>query len=399
MFLSFVYICLNALILAELPTSNMTRENSLLMELHRYYCGGEFLCINDSYPESNALWFPSTCCVPCSCLSKCEEHGNCFSSVRNNKTEENSRIGEKACNIQRSKQKFTTGDDKLQDGATLIETMKNETNKNVLLSSHVRTDCVRPQAFHGLNRVLYSSAYEMIDRCPKGFKDKVMLDKCHARMDNGNIIDIIPVTSTRTGLTYANRYCAECNGIYEDNISKFLDWQPTLVGFGQDLRHRSLLRTEFIIKHIKDGSTGMGTNIHFIPKKAANPVSCEIYDVASCNQTGLLDMHNDTLENACENGPGLSIVEEIDQRRMLFKNIACLHCNTNTGFTGNIYLCDFYKKSAYYTKYSISFNLRSSVNGDNEDSSNFVRYLDGSQLRLLKQGMCHPGYAEIQVYF
>ena len=74
--------------------------------------------------------------------------------------------------------------------------------------------------------------------------------------------------------------------------------------------------------------------------------------------TCLLDMYNETMKGACLNGPGLPIIQNVGGKRLLFKNIACLHCNMGADFTGNPNSCGYYE---YFNiqneiRYSISFN-------------------------------------------
>ena len=66
---------------------------------------------------------------------------------------------------------------------------------------------------------LDSEAYEMVATCPEWFKHVATIEKCHAglgkaepsdaEMYNKNLVDMIPVTSVLTGLTYANKYCSD----------------------------------------------------------------------------------------------------------------------------------------------------------------------------------------------
>ena len=97
----------------------------------------------------------------------------------------------------------------------LDETVGNRGSNN--LSS--TTNCIRPQALYKPNMFLDSQAYEMVTTCPEWFKGGKIIEKCHVGMDTDNILDIIPVTSTLTGMTYANIFCADCNGISADATS------------------------------------------------------------------------------------------------------------------------------------------------------------------------------------
>ena len=312
-------MCFGEIIQTELSQSNsniINQEISLLLELHKNYCGEDFLCKNySSYWKPSEERMPMPCCVPCSCLPTCEDQ-DCCPAFWKNKTVEDLRLGNTGAmqNEQRSNQSDIIDDDKLHEEDNPNEIIENKTSSSL---TNI-TSCVRPQALYGLNRVLYSDAYEMVNTCPEWFMDVATIEKCHSGMDNGNVIDIIPITSTLNGLTYANKYCSECNGIYANTTSKFYDWQPALVGFGKNLPHRSILHPEFIIQHIDVFKTGF-ENIHFIPERVASPVRCKTYDIAVCNQTGLLDIYNETMEKICLKGPGLPIMQKIGSKRVLFK--------------------------------------------------------------------------------
>ena len=114
---------------------------------------------------------------------------------------------------------------------------------------------------------LDSQASEMVTTCPEWFKDVKIIEKCHAGMENDNILDIIPVTSTLAGMTYANIFYADCNGISANATSKFHDWQPSLVGLVVYLPYRTFLLPELIVEEMNGHNAGR-ENIHFVPQKA-----------------------------------------------------------------------------------------------------------------------------------
>ena len=111
----------------------------------------------------------------------------------------------------------------------------------------------------------------------------------------------------------------------------------------------------------------------------------------------MLDMYNETMQSTCQTGPGLPIFQNVGAKRFLFKNIACLHCNMDKDFPGNLSPCGYYKSFGDGTKYGISFNLQSTVNNDQTKQFIPVRYLGESSLLLLEQGRCSHGYADLQV--
>ena len=395
-------MCLGTVFLTELSQADiinneMDLEMSVLLALHKDYCGEDFLCKNNSsYWEPPAQRMPVPCCVPCSCLATCREQMDCCPSFRKNVAVENQQHGDRTppTETERSSNQSDITDDVIaREEDAHVEQIEDGDLNNF----NSKTNCIRPQAFYKPNRFLDSEAYEMVTTCPGWFKDETVIEKCHAGMDNENVIDMIPITSILNGITYANKYCLDCNGEHTNATSKYHEWQPTLIGFGQYLLYRSFLSPEFIKQDIHSFISGF-ENIHFIPGKAASPVRCKTYDIAYCNQTGLLDTYNETMESACQNGPSLPVIQNIGPERFLIKNLACLHCNMDNGFTGTPNSCGYHERFIEIPhKFSLGFNLRSLVYDDEEESSIPVQYLGDSSLRLLKQGRCSPGYAELQV--
>ena len=313
-------MCLGPVGLAEILHSDITKnetlqEMSLLLELHTNFCGEDVLCKNDSsFWESREEMIPVPCCVPCSCLPTCGDQMYCCPTFWKNEVLYDKRHGVRGT----PNEQMTNHSDVTDDVIARAEDNKDETIENSVPNSlDPLTNCIRPQVLYELNRFLDSEAYEMVTTCPVWFKDVATIEKCHAGMDNENLLDMIPVTSTLTGMTYANKYCADCNGISANATSKFRDWQPSLVAFGMVLRYRSFLRPELIIKEMKTIFQG-SDNIHFIPDKTTTPVTCNAYDINLCNQTGLLDIYNETMKSTCENGPGLPIIQSIGSKRLLF---------------------------------------------------------------------------------
>ena len=398
-------LCLWIVFLTELSKADntndgMDKENSLLLELHKNYCGEDFLCKNDSsYWEPPEQMIPVPCCVPCSCLPTCGDQMDCCPALWKNEAVEDPQHGDGTPPIERSSNQSDVTDDVIsRKEDAQVESIKNRDLTN--LSS--KTDCIRPQVLYKPNKYLDSETYEMVTTCPDWFKDVTIIKKCLWGMYNENILDMIPITSALTGLTYANKFCLDCNGMHANATSKFHEWQPALVGVGQSLRHRSFISPEFIIKDMYSFNSGF-ENIHFIPGKAATHVRCKTYDIAYCNQTSLLDTYNETMENSCQNGPSLPIIQNIGPERFLFKNIACLHCNMDKDFTGKLNSCGYYERLKYTSsleiprKYRLGFNLRSLEFHEEKESSFSVPYIGDSSLRLLKQGRCSPGYAELWV--
>ena len=328
---------------------------------------------------------------------------DCCPVFRNNDTYVDAQHGARATPNELTTNKIDTKDDTISHAEDAPGGTFEGSDANSLSSS---TSCIRSQVLYRPNSALDSEAYHMVATCPEFFTDVATIEKCHTglykatpydvELYDKNLVDMIPVTSILTGLTYANKYCSDCNGISANATSKFRHWQPTLVGFGANIAYRDFLRPELILQQTASRRQGY-ENIHFIPEKATDTDKCKTYDVRSCNQTGLLDVKNATMMNVCLNGPALPIIQTVRGKRLLFKNIACLHCNMDKDFTGYLNECGFYEGNLGRYTYSMSFNLQSTVNNEQKSPLLRVPYLGQSTLRLLKQGHCPPGYAVMQV--
>ena len=405
-------MCLRPFGLTEISQSKSTNDElknaiSLLLELNTAFCGEDVLCKNDSsyWEPPGELVIPKPCCIPCSCSQTCMNRSDCCPAFWRNDSNDDARHGAMGT----LNDLITNQTDANDDITSLAENTAGGTFEDSDTNSmSSMTSCIRPQVFYSPNHVLDSEAYKMVSTCPEGFKDAATIEKCHVglgkagpydmEMYDKNLADMIPVTSILTGLAYANKYCLDCNGISANATLKFRDWQPTFVGFGAEIAYRDFLRPELILEQTASGRQGY-ENIHFIPEKATAPAKCNTYDIQFCNQTGLLDVKNATMMNACQNGPALPIIQTIRGKRLLFKNIACLHCNMDKNFTGYLNKCGYFEGSlgSYMYAYSIGFNLQSTGNNEKTEPSLRAPYLGESSLRLLKQGQCPPGYTALRV--
>ena len=388
---------------SESINKKLDNQMSLLLELHTAFCGEDFLCKNDSsyWETSGELLMPKPCCIPCSCSLICGNRSNCCPAFWKNRTVDDTILETSGTTNEYRTNENDTTDDAIARAADTPGDITEDSDATSL------TSCIRPQVFHKPNFVLDSEAFEMVATCPEWFKDVATIKKCHAGLYKAeaydveiydkNLVDMIPVTSILTGLTYANKYCSDCNGVSANATSKFHDWQPALVGFGVGIVYRNFLRPEMIIEQTASRRRQFD-NIHFTPENATVPVMCKGYDIQFCNQTGLLNTKNETMMNACRNGLDLPIIHSIGGKRYSFKNIACLHCNMDKDIS-DLNSCGYFKTHGVQQGYmtSISFNLQSTVSNDQRESSLRVPYLGESSLRLLKQGLCPPGYAALQV--
>ena len=198
------------------------------------------------------------------------------------------------------------------------------------------TACIRPQLFYKPNVHPDSSAYKMVISCPADFPDALKTKKCKAGQNNTNISDAIPITSKLTGLTYVNKHCLFCN---EPQVSTAScdEWQIQLDDRYTNYRHRIILYPQSLMYW----ASNYFFNVHFVPKTQSSVKNCITYDVSSCNQTGLWDNYNKSIESVCRHGDDLPITHSVNGNILLFKNIACVHCNAPPDFSDSRLFCAY----------------------------------------------------------
>ena len=146
-------------------------------------------------------------------------------------------------------------------------------------------------------------------------------------------------------------------------------------------------------------------NVHFVPKSKTVVQKCKLYDVTSCNETGFWENYDYTIEKTCNAGETLPVIHTVEGDRLLFKNVACVLCNTLSGTTKNNRLECGYPSvstsvSTKFHRQTLSVNYFGS-NGpqtaDEEDIS--VGYIETAILHNLKSDTCSDGSIELLVRF
>ena len=327
---------------------------SVLLSLHTKYCGEIDMCYmpNSSHVEPSADLFPQPCCVPCSCATTCDSNLNCcpprmrfkFSDAATTETHVRSDVATSPSDLTPMTWDATTissdtsGESVVKSKHSIIQNMvsnkhvrsfsevwKNKTSDDSLKTTSVQTACVRPQLLYRLNAHPDSDAFEMVISCPREFKDKIIIEKCRAGQSNRNISDIIPMTSKLSGLTYVNKYCLICNEYINDSTSVD-EWQINIVWQRTGYSHITVVHPRFLINFMSNHFC----NVHFVPKSLTTLRKCKLYDVVSCNKTGW-ETHDSTLESVCNSGEFLPVIHSVRDKRLLYKNIACVLCNIHSG--------------------------------------------------------------------
>ena len=243
----------------------------------------------------------------------------------------------------------------------------------------------------------------MVVNCPEEFKDKLISDKCTAGVHAASLLDMVPVTSKQSGLTYKNKYCLACNEkIQEDQI---IEWRAEIVSYGEGREHRFFPSPDFIVKELRQTMKAFG-NVHFVPGNENFTRSCgTAFDIVSCNETGLWEVYNQSMETLCSDGYPLPVIEKIDDHRSgTFKNIACLHCNTRRDLNIERLSCRYWERQRelelWTRQFSAALNLRSQVSdGPGRQPLELAPYIEKETFKQLPYRRCSTGKIYLQVSY
>ncbi|XP_052687425.1 uncharacterized protein LOC128166354 [Crassostrea angulata] len=162
------------------------------------------------------------------------------------------------------------------------------------------------------------SSFLMIKECPHE-TERVIAEKCEQSNDSLSKLKYPPVTSSITNLTYANRFCAQCN-----NETSYQSWNI-------DIYCQEFLDINFLssFKEIVDNGIKNRCVMQFASLKNKNVFGCYYlqYHFDSCNKTGFWKTGDTDVLHACE-----SLYVNNDT---LFKNSFCRMCNP-TFYKGDV---------------------------------------------------------------
>ena len=273
-----------------------------------------------------------------------------------------------------------------------------EDNVSQVTGMNPKTVCIRPQVFYYPNRYINSIAYEMVASCPMSFVNSSTKNQCQKGFESTKstkIADIIPVTSSITGITYVNKHCLQCNelGNIDEDSTHF--WQPLFV-YKYAMYQNKFYRNQNTI--LSDFSLSMSySNIMFLPSIPNLALKCHAFDVGTCNQTGLWQANDEHIKKLCESAFSLEVTYKINGQRKLFKNIACLYCNTDGNFLDK--RCGYLRSNENTPVYSMSLNIQSLLRSRQRErkDENTELYLNKSTLMYLTTPVCPAGYMDIMV--
>ena len=162
-----------------------------------------------------------------------------------------------------------------------------------------------------------STGYYITDSCPRTEKNKTLQEKC-IREKNERIEDLLWVTDTQSGRIFQNLHCARCHGAKE-----WVTW---------DVRTMctEILEADFV----STANVLLSSNCNIINEvpedleESSRKLQCTVPDYTFCNQTGLWDRYDATLEKDC-NTNTIPFFQE--SPAIVYKNAFCFLCNKGIG--------------------------------------------------------------------
>ena len=230
-------------------------------------------------------------------------------------------------------------------------------------------------------------ALNVVARCSANFQDTMNISKkCEETSDISSIQSdqIIPITSTRSLITYKNKYCMLCNG--ETALRNTREWRPFLSCRGE--RHfnfievtpldflKTLLKTE---NGLQKCHVEFWLDSYFLEK--LDKSKCEVVDFATCPERS-----DKVLDHLCRSFQ-LTVsypVNEVIAKR--YKNIACYLCRSDKPF---LHGCMINKTEGHEYKLNILVNRNN--NPSDTDNTEKPASLD---VKVERYG-CNFGFTRI----
>ena len=226
------------------------------------------------------------CCLPCSCADDCWKlNGDCCPD----KTLTDRHTPKVSCKAAVVKRKF--GDTRDYNGYN-----------------------------HGVAR------YRVVDTCLGDEDNLTLVAECEG---NKTKIEHFVWVSDKTGRIFDNRFCAFCNGL---NVTEFVMWGIRTTCFSVLKSNYSSLSQTLLSDQCDFRLELPRTELHAVQNSR-----CFTPGVFQCNQTGVWDYHNSSIEMACETfdspvlylPPGRMGVS-LESKTRIYKNIYCVACNEQT---------------------------------------------------------------------
>ena len=136
------------------------------------------------------------------------------------------------------------------------------------------------------------NAYKVVTKCTSSIDSKLK-EPCSSEENTDYFSDILPVTDISTNITYANKRCAICNQVEDDNI---VDWQPQLLCVQQEAFPAMLKNEKDLIQFVINSRHCDIT--YFMSSKSVEPTLCDEV-ISTCNVTGNWQVYDHVISTAC----------------------------------------------------------------------------------------------------
>ena len=156
-------------------------------------------------------------------------------------------------------------------------------------------------------------AYWMISKCDPTYPNNKYRALCENPGHKNSTDSIVPVTDYTSKIVYRNIYCLYCSTV--DANTPIILWE---------LKTANNIEIDSTDKNFWYNLKSQGGNVLFRPPAYIPMETCDpdihIYHISTCNETGLWQIYNRTIERACES--------YTDPFNLTFKNYFCYLCNT-----------------------------------------------------------------------
>lgn len=173
-------------------------------------------------------------------------------------------------------------------------------------------------------------AYFMIDRCPTS--DSIWENLCHSEWDgDGDLLELVPVTSTLTSITYKNYFCFKCHEV----SGNFLYWNVELSDKPNDYdmpNQITIIQRSSLAYNRDTGTWFVLFGEDRIPVDVSFRIPNEKYPlIKECDSTIISGCSSEwgksETREKCKAYMGLRQVVKQNNALVFYKNLHCALCN------------------------------------------------------------------------
>ncbi|OWF39937.1 uncharacterized protein LOC110464408 [Mizuhopecten yessoensis] len=245
--------------------SSTRTVNNLTNLVYQYYlvCGSEYICEKQNYGfiRNHQPIGDLELCPRCSCNKHCVQKGDCCPDIM-----------------------FSFPDPVCQN-TSIIDNLLNPNNQsNIIVACHDESS-------------------------------NEMKEKCNMNFTNAQLIQNPPVTSANYAFTFRNKYCAECNGVFN-----YFSW-------GINILCEKFADFNFLSTYgeIMDYATAEACKVEYEEDQESSKHKCkptkfqQPFPIDQCNVTGTWLTYDRDIANAC--------LSDYHLNYKTYKNVFCLLCN------------------------------------------------------------------------